>query len=457
MAGHVNMMDDYLIANLPPPILRSALRLLISQGAITQKPFVEHVRARFRENPPTLRVFSTLFTGNDGVTSECSAYVAQIRCMFSCKMSEESIPHLEQFVNAIYSRRVSWSETSEVAKLLTSFDGDIVQAIQALKETDPPPTAELLITLNNFLASLKNCAEYCSAAQPRLRFPFARGRQQLQDAIRFLFPQQRSTSLPPTPPEPESEELASLPGEIRQAAVETFRLGPFEVPRLFNGLWQLSSASWGSATTTDQERALTHAAKCGLTAADMADHYGDAELVYGVFRNKFSKHSQTTVFAATKWCVFSPIPKPVTAAWVSDAVCERSRRLKGRVELLQFHWYDYTQKEYLDVLAELVLLTKTCPTTVSAIGLCNFDSAHLAEACEHLIARFGEVGLVSNQVQFSLVDARPLRRMTETCEKYGLKLLTYGTLVRHIHTYIPASPPPPSASQLSESCVVLCC
>ncbi|PSR77881.1 hypothetical protein BD289DRAFT_137244 [Coniella lustricola] len=29
--------------------------------------------------------------------------------------------------------------------------------------------------------------------------------------------------------------------------------------------------------------------------------------------------------------------------------------------------------------------------------------------------------------QFSLLDARPLQRMTDVCEKYGLKLLTYGS------------------------------
>lgn len=29
--------------------------------------------------------------------------------------------------------------------------------------------------------------------------------------------------------------------------METFQLGPFTVPRLFVGLWQLSSNAWGTA------------------------------------------------------------------------------------------------------------------------------------------------------------------------------------------------------------------
>ena len=32
-------------------------------------------------------------------------------------------------------------------------------------------------------------------------------------------------------------------------------------------------------------------------------------------------------------------------------------------------------------------------------------------------------------VKFSLVDTRPLHGMADVCQKHGLKLLTYGTLV----------------------------
>jgi diketogulonate reductase-like aldo/keto reductase len=41
------------------------------------------------------------------------------------------------------------------------------------------------------------------------------------------------------------------------------------------------------------------------------------------------------------------------------------------------------------------------------------------------------VKVASNQVQFSLIDSRPVFAMATACEKYGLKLLTYGTLVRN--------------------------
>lgn len=124
------------------------------------------------------------------------------------------------------------------------------------------------------------------------------------------------------------------------------------------------------------------------------------------------------VFAATKWCVFKPIGREVTDDWVLEAVKERCRRLGGRVELLQFHWYDvsvcslpcirsnvhsshlqYGAKEYLDILVKLVSLTKTHPELISTVGLCNFDSGHVQEACDYLLSKTGDIGLVSNQIQ----------------------------------------------------------
>lgn len=57
------------------------------------------------------------------------------------------------------------------------------------------------------------------------------------------------------------------------ANVESFQIGVQEVPRLFTGLWQLSSPAWGSSTVEKQELALAKLVESGLTAADMADHY----------------------------------------------------------------------------------------------------------------------------------------------------------------------------------------
>ncbi|KAI7412573.1 hypothetical protein KC336_g11662 [Hortaea werneckii] len=205
-----------------------------------------------------------------------------------------------------------------------------------------------------------------------------------------------------------------------------FKLGPINAPRLLNGLWQLSSPAWGSSTSEHQEQALAQLVEAGLTMADMADHYGDAELIYGEFRNKLMPGLKGQVLAATKWCVFSKPQQAITEDWALRAVHERSRRLGGRVELLQFHWYDYEDKDYLEILTMLVSIARRQPHLVSAVGLCNFDAAHTAEVCEYILEKTGSVGLVSNQ--FSLLDSRPLHEMCAVCQRYGLKLLTYGSL-----------------------------
>lgn len=417
------MMDDCLISNLPPETLRSALRLLLSsQGSTGRQFFVEHVRNKFYENPPKFEDPGQLFPGDDIVSPICERYLSQTRCIFSCKLSHESLPYLEQFLKAIPQANVRWTENGGLATLLAKFDGDVVQAMQALKESRPERSTQLLISLNSLVGGFEVVEKYCDNAQPTmLPYPFRRARRQLRDAIEMLFGHA---------PKFDITERASvaMPTKVKgSSAIETFQVGPYKMPRLFNGLWQVSSPSWGSAPAKDQEKALAHAIKCGLTATDMADHYGDSELIYGDFRESLEPGVRDYVYAITKWCVFSPLSEPVTTSWVLGAVRERCRRLGGRVELLQFHWYDYEAKEYLDILVELVNITTSHQELVSTIGLCNFDSEHVEEACDYLISKTGSVGLVSNQVQFSLVDTRPLKKMLQVCSKYGVVLLTYGS------------------------------
>jgi len=187
----------------------------------------------------------------------------------------------------------------------------------------------------------------------------------------------------------------------------------------------------------------------------MADHYGDAELMYGSFRNQLPPKIGATVIACSKWCVFRAPDKPITPEFVLEAVTERSTRVGGRVELLQFHWYDYEAKDYLRILVELVKITQSHPHLVNAIGLCNFDSQHTEEACEYLLRETGQVGIVSNQIQYSLIDCRPTVRMESVCRKFGIKLLTYGSfcggLLSHKWLGVDAPDPYSEHAQLTPS------
>ncbi|KAH8898439.1 aldo/keto reductase [Thozetella sp. PMI_491] len=421
MGGHVNMMDDVLISNLPPDLLRSALRVLVSQGSVNQKPFTEHIRQRFSEAPLELANAAALFPAHDEVSPECRRYLALTRCIFASEMPQESLKYLAHFLDSISLAKARWAPGAELESALEKLGGDIVQAVQALKESQPETSKELDAQLLKLLASLKDCRGYCKAAEPQaLVYPFARAERQVADVYAMIFPDKAGLVSV-------GDEQSIVLDMSKANNLETFQVGPYKMPRLFNGLWQLSSPAWGSGTTQKQEEALSRLVESGLAATDMADHYGDAELIYGDFRNKLSPEVKAQVFAATKWCVFTPPTSPVTPDWVLSAVQERCRRLGGRVELLQFHWFDYEHKAYLDILVELVNLTKSHPELISTVGLCNFDSEYTQEACEHLLAKTGSVGIVSNQVQFSLFDSRPLQKMCAVCDKYGVKLLTYGS------------------------------
>ena len=50
------------------------------------------------------------------------------------------------------------------------------------------------------------------------------------------------------------------------APLESFQLGPYVAPRLFTGLWQLSSNAWGSASTPKIRTQMAQYADAGYTA-----------------------------------------------------------------------------------------------------------------------------------------------------------------------------------------------
>jgi aryl-alcohol dehydrogenase-like predicted oxidoreductase len=90
------------------------------------------------------------------------------------------------------------------------------------------------------------------------------------------------------------------------------------------------------------------------------------------------------------------------------------------LDLLQFHWWDYADSAYLDALEALARLRDG--DRIRHLGLTNFDTEHLRRILEHGVA------VVSNQVQYSLVDRRPSVRMAPFCRERNVHLIAYGTL-----------------------------
>jgi aryl-alcohol dehydrogenase-like predicted oxidoreductase len=163
-----------------------------------------------------------------------------------------------------------------------------------------------------------------------------------------------------------------------------------------------------------------HAA--GFTTWDLADHYGPAEDLIGELRRELPAARGSAALgemqAFTKWV---PHPGPMPRAVVEEAIAVSQRRMNmERLDLLQFHWWDYDDLRYLDALRHLSALRDE--GRVRHLALTNFDTPHL----ERIVSEGIEV--VSNQVQYSLVDLRPEVQMVERCQRLGVQLLTYGTL-----------------------------
>ncbi|CAN9286565.1 unnamed protein product [Alternaria alternata] len=378
--AHVNMMTDTIIANLPADALRSVIRVILTTEPSVTSILEEQTRIYLKNtaNQPVGQLFQSTAEGEE-----------------SSNLNDGHDVH----------------RSSELDRCLASVDGDIVQALTAIQKRllsdsgsrdlndDEKPV------MNSLFDSLLRCRQrWLSSAQD---FPFDRSTAVLATMLG------RESGIPTL-----AYQNGSHQERIHQRktskSLETFKVKGIELPKLFAGLWQLSSPSWGTASQTQMFKQFVEYIEGGFTAFDMADHYGDAEVIFGRLRSSLSKSD--AVFGATKYCVFHKIT--VTPAVIRANVTERCQRMSAdKVDLLQFHWQDYNDHQYIEALRLLQQDER-----VKHLGLCNFDTARLQEVIDN------DIDVVTNQVQFSLIDARPRFKMGEVCARHNVKLLTYGTL-----------------------------
>ena len=207
--------------------------------------------------------------------------------------------------------------------------------------------------------------------------------------------------------------------------VERTELAPgYDISRLVMGFWQLS----GGHGAVDEERAhrdIRRMLEAGFTTFDCADIYTGVEELLGRFvgrhRESFRSGELPRPEIHTKY-VPDLAALPGLKKAYTEAVIDRSlERLQVDVlDLVQFHWWDYDAPGYVEAAGHLVEAREA--GKIRHIGVTNFDAPHLRELLE------AGVPVVSNQVQYSVLDQRPGKAMADLAEEHGFRLLCYGAV-----------------------------
>ena len=196
----------------------------------------------------------------------------------------------------------------------------------------------------------------------------------------------------------------------------------YTIPRLITGAWQLSAGHAIEPLQRDVTlRAFSVLVDHGFTAFDCADIYTGVEELLGEFISGLPADLSKRVQVHTKFVPDRDALARVDRAYV-EAIVDRSLMRLGveRLDLVQFAWWDYGVPGYVEAAGHLADLQRA--GKIRLLGATNFDVRRLAEIVD------AGVPLVSNQVQYSLLDCRPEQRMVAFCDQRGIALLCYGAL-----------------------------
>lgn len=187
-----------------------------------------------------------------------------------------------------------------------------------------------------------------------------------------------------------------------------------EICRILNGMWQVAGGH-GQIDSKLAIQDMQRYQESGFTTWDLADIYGPAESLIGDFSKKVKQNIQ----AFTK---FVPNPGPMSNSIVTYYIDKSLKKMNvDCIDLLQFHWWDYQDSNYLNALLHLSKLQED--GKIKYLGLTNFDTKRIKIIIEK------DFKIISNQIQYSILDQRPEKIMTPFFMKHGIKIITYGTLL----------------------------
>src|SRR5690242_3493183 len=208
--------------------------------------------------------------------------------------------------------------------------------------------------------------------------------------------------------------------------IEAVELAPgYRVSRLLKGGWQLSD---GHGAAVDRKAAIDDMiafAEAGITGFDCADIYTGVEALIGAFRERYRRLRGEGALARLKvhtklvpdWSRLGQVERRYV-----ESVIDRSRQRLGqeRLDLVQFHWWSCDAPGMVETAQWLAELQRD--GRIDQLGGTNFDTARTAILLE------AGIRLVSMQVQYSLLDARPENGLVALARQRGVQLICYGAL-----------------------------
>lgn len=198
----------------------------------------------------------------------------------------------------------------------------------------------------------------------------------------------------------------------------------YEISRVIRGGWQLAGGH-GAIDAAQAVDDMISFADAGITTFDCADIYTGVEELIGRFRLRYlnlrGEEALSRVRVHTKFVPDLTVLPKISKAYVESVIDTSRKRLNlDCLDLVQFHWWAYDIPGWLETAGWLKELHDA--GKIGKISGTNFDT-------DHIDAIIGAgVPFTSLQLQYSLLDRRPEKRMAELAAEKNFALFCYGTV-----------------------------
>ena len=206
--------------------------------------------------------------------------------------------------------------------------------------------------------------------------------------------------------------------------IERFDLGAdYRISRIIKGGWQLAG-DHGAVNAVEAVADMVKFVDAGVIAFDCADIYTGVEDMLGAFRAELSRQrgadAVDRIKVHTKYVPDRDHLAGLTRADVEAGVDRSLSRLgQERLDLVQFHWWNYEIGGVEEAMGHLSALRDK--GKIDQIGVTNFDLDHLRKLS-------AVTDIASAQVQFSLLDRRVAGAFADFAREKQIGILTYGVL-----------------------------